>query len=127
MLLRTLVTEIIDQKAAQEFVKFVAKFLQLKTLPRRVVLSNDPEFPKDNLTFGHYTPMTDEIVVYKGNRNIVDVYRTLAHELVHHKQREENKPLDGSTGSSTEDEANATAGIIMRKFRHMHPEIYAED
>jgi hypothetical protein len=50
--------------------------------------------------------------------------RTLAHELVHWKQRESGLELDGSDGSETEDQANAVAGVIMRKFGKMYPEYF---
>ncbi|HEY6437223.1 MAG TPA: hypothetical protein VIY47_11590 [Ignavibacteriaceae bacterium] len=60
-------------------------------------------------------------IVSKG-RHPVDVMRTLAHELVHWKQRLDGVELDGSDGSETENEANAVAGIIMRRFGKMYPE-----
>lgn len=64
------------------------------------------------------------IVVVVKDRHPMDVMRTLAHELVHWKQRVANKDLDGSDGSDTENEANAVAGIIMRRFGQMYPEYF---
>jgi hypothetical protein len=56
------------------------------------------------------------------------VCRSIAHELVHHKQmlegRLKNTALDGQDGSPIENEANSTAGIIIRKYGKLHPEIY---
>ncbi len=37
----------------------------------------------------------------------IDVLRTLAHELVHHKQREDGQELNGEDGSNTENEGEA--------------------
>jgi len=62
--------------------------------------------------------------VVKGQRHPIDVLRTLAHELVHHKQREAGQELNGEDGSNTENEANAKAGELMRKFRTLRPEIF---
>ena len=36
----------------------------------------------------------------------------------------DNKKLDGSDGSETENEANAVAGIIMRQFNRTHPDAF---
>ena len=59
-------------------------------------------------------------------RHLVDISRTLAHELVHWKQRIEGQELDGSDGSETENQANAIAGIIMRRFGQRYPEYFLE-
>lgn len=68
------------------------------------------------------------IAVYVKNRAIVDVCRSIAHELVHHKQKLEdrfkNVVKDGEDGSPIENEANAVAGVIIRKWGKSHPEIY---
>lgn len=112
-------------KLAKEFIKFTFNELKLNSLPKNIKFEGD-EYASEHLSFGTYNMETDEIVVVKGSRHPVDVLRTLAHELVHHKQREENKELDGSTGSDIENEANAIAGSLMRKFREVHPEIFTE-
>jgi hypothetical protein len=110
-------------KLAKEFVKFAIHELGLKSLPSDIKFVNS-EYSMQNGTFGTYNPSTDEIVIVKENRHPVDVLRTLAHELVHHKQREDGKVLDGDDGSDTENEANAKAGELMRKFRTVIPEIF---
>lgn len=110
-------------KLAKEFVKFTVKELGLKSLPKSIKFEGD-EYSAQNLTFGTYNPSTDEVVVVKGQRHPIDVLRTLAHELVHHKQREDGQELNGEDGSDTENEANAKAGELMRKFRTVRPEIF---
>lgn len=113
-------------KLAKEFIKFAAQELGMKSLPKSIKFEGD-EYSAQHLTFGTYQPSTDEIVVVKGSRHPIDVLRTLAHELVHHKQREDgNVDLDGSTGSDIENQANATAGVLMRKFKEKYPEIFTE-
>lgn len=110
-------------KLANEFIKYVVKELDMKSLPQNIKFVGE-SYSSQYLTFGTYTPSTDEIVIVKGNRHPVDVLRTLAHELVHHKQREDGKVLDGGDGSDIENEANAKAGELMRKFRTLHPGIF---
>lgn len=67
-----------------------------------------------------------KIKVVSANRHPVDVMRTLAHELVHHKQRISGMTLDGNTGSEIENQANAVAGVIMRKFGKKFPHYFLE-
>ena len=54
----------------------------------------------------------------------MDVLRTLAHELVHWKQCQMGEELDGADGSDTENQANAVAGIIMRRFGKSCPHLF---
>lgn len=110
-------------KLVKEFVKFVVKELGLKSLPTNIKFAGS-DYSAKHSTFGTYNPETDEIVIVKENRHPADVLRTLAHELVHHKQREDGRVLDGEDGSNIENEANAVAGQLMRKFRYVHPEMF---
>lgn len=110
-------------KLANEFIKFVVKELGMKSLPKNIKFVGE-EYSVQHMTFGTYNPTLDEVVIVKGNRHPVDVLRTLAHELVHHKQREDGKTLDGNDGSEIENEANAKAGELMRKFRKVVPEVF---
>jgi hypothetical protein len=110
-------------KLAKEFIKFAVKELGMKSLPKNIKFEGNG-YSTQHLSFGTYNPTTDEIVVVKGERHPVDVLRTLAHELVHHKQREDGQELNGEDGSNTENEANAKAGELMRKFRTVRPEIF---
>lgn len=112
-------------KLANKFVKFVVKELNMKSLPSNIKFEGD-DYSAEHLTFGTYNPSTDEIVIVKGNRHPIDVLRTLAHEMVHHKQREDGKEMNGEDGSDVENEANAKAGELMRKFRQQQPEIFTK-
>ncbi len=62
------------------------------------------------------------------NRALVDVMRSIAHEMVHHKQFEQGrlevKPPD--IGGEIEDEANAKAGQYIKMFSKMDKTIYDE-
>jgi hypothetical protein len=108
------------------FVKFAAKELGLKQLPAKVTISYDTDAAKNQHSFGHFDPSNDKIWVYVKDRNTADFLRTLAHELVHRKQAEDGRlEMDsGKTGSEIENEANAQAGVLLRKFGKEHEDIY---
>jgi hypothetical protein len=63
------------------------------------------------------------------NRALVDVMRSIAHELVHHKQWEDgrlNGPKPPDIGGEIEDEANAKAGQFIKMFAKQDETIYDE-
>jgi|TARA_R110000782_G_scaffold270248_2_gene370072 Zn-dependent peptidase ImmA (M78 family) len=76
-------------------------------------------------SFGGYDDIDKKITLVINNRQPADIIRTLAHELVHFKQGENNelKPGDWKDGSDPENEANAEAGVLMRKLAHDYPGI----
>ena len=109
-----------------EFIKFAAKNLGIQNLPGSLTLSYDNKQAQDKRTFGFFDPNNKKIWIYVKNRNMADILRTLAHELVHRKQEEDGR-LDiksGETGSPIEDEANATAGVLLRNFGKINNSIY---
>ena len=62
------------------------------------------------------------------NRALVDIMRSLAHELVHHKQWEQGrlKVRPPDIGGEIEDEANAKAGQYIKMFSKIDETIYDE-
>ena len=77
-------------------------------------------------SFGGYAPHSKELMVYTKNRHPMDIFRTVAHELVHHKQNLDGRlgkdiAHEGSTGSDIENEANSEAGKVMRYFGKDNP------
>ena len=110
----------------KRFLPIVQEHLQLKSFPKikPVIKLDHGAHP----SFGMYVNETNTIEIAIANRHPVDILRTLAHELVHCKQREDNrlKPDSGETGSEEENEANARAGIIMRDFDDANPEVFDE-
>ena len=113
------------KSVGNKFVKFVKQQLELKELPtiKLVKEIGSSEHP----TFGLFDPNTNTVNVAYKDRHIMDVLRTLGHELVHHKQREDDriKPGDGETGSEIENEANAQAGVLMRDFADQNPGLFS--
>ena len=105
-----------------EFLDFVKEYLELDQLPEINFLQNSLDS-----TFGHYTNGKIEVVIAGRHQN--DVFRTLAHELVHYKQELDGRINDksGETGSSEENEANSEAGIIMRHYNHSKEDALEEN
>jgi len=113
------------EKVIEKFVKFCADHLHLKTLPT-INLMTDPKFGTDRRTMGHYMDDKRTIEVEITGRHILDIMRTIAHELVHYSQYERGDLPNaaGDTGSPWENEAHATAGVLMRYFDRAHPEFF---
>jgi len=111
-------------KILLDFIKFAAEHLELDSLPK-FEFKFDTKRSLEHHSFGGYG--SEHINITVVNRHIMDVCRTLAHELVHYKQ-DLNHELDGddpgATGSPQENEANAEAAVIMRNWGKRHPELF---
>ena len=117
--------ETMPKKAiVQKFMDFVIDHLGIDGKVS-VILTNE----KDGIrTTAVYDQINASIKIYIKNRAIVDVLRSIAHEMVHHKQNQrgelKNNPHAGDDGSPQENEANAKAGELIRIFGKQNPEIY---
>ena len=111
----------------KEFAKYVVKQLEIKNAPTIAVQNGRGEL-KTTANYD-YTKENKIVKVNAHKRALVDVMRSLAHELVHHKQFEDNK-LHGNIpniGGVIEDEANAIAGQLIKKFAKTQKEdVYEE-
>lgn len=80
-------------------------------------------------TTGGYVPNDNFIVTYTKGRHILDVSRTIAHELKHVDQVQNDRlevDDEDSAESPSEIEATVFAAKIMRDFSKEFPEIYRE-
>ena len=103
------------------FLRFLKKQLRFDyNIP--IILVDDVDFCKNNKTFGLMYP--DKIVISIVNRHPIDILRTVAHEYIHHKQQSEGKKLNENAGSISENEANAKAGEVLRRYGNLHPELF---
>ena len=109
-----------------EFIKYACKNLAIQSPPRNLTLSYDTNQVKNRRSFGYFDPNSSKVWVYVKNRNMADILRTLAHELVHHQQNLDGRISyeSGKTGSEIENEANAKAGVLLRDFGKQNNEIY---
>lgn len=110
----------------QKFIEFCNTHLGIER-PCVVRLTKDRD-GNGITTTAYYDIVNCVICVYIKDRAIMDVMRSVAHELVHHKQNERGElvgaPEEGADGSPLENEANAKAGEIIRIFGKQNPEIY---
>ena len=107
------------------FVSFASDKLGLKSMPNIQLQRKDEH--GDQPSFGGYNPGTNCIVVITKDRHPMDIFRTVAHELVHQKQKQEDRigkniEQEGATGSDIENEANAEAGKLMRWYAKANPD-----
>ena len=116
----------INSNVIKEFIKFAVKELGMTRMPEGLTLSYNTDTAKSRRSFGTFDPNDGKIWLYVKNRNMADILRTLAHELVHRKQDEDGRIdyTSGNTGSEIENEANAQAGILLRKFGKNNKNIY---
>lgn len=114
-------------KELKKFADWASDFLQLEIQPT-IVPQRSKAFTKQEKSFGGYSPSEKKIYVSVANRNLADVLRSLAHELIHAKQDEEGRlnVKSGKTGSDEENEANSGAGSMMRVYGRENPYIYEE-
>jgi uncharacterized ParB-like nuclease family protein len=117
--------ENLNKSLVSEFMKHVMDELHLEKLPK-ITLSNDSQEAIDLRSWGGYRPSTKSIHIITAKRHPADIFRTLAHELVHYKQDLESrlKPESGKTGSDDENEANSRAAVIMRNFAQAKPNLF---
>lgn len=104
-----------SKKHLKDFIKVAKDFLKIN-LDFSVKLIGERE--SDSHTTAYYSPMEKLVVVKTNNRSLVDIMRSIAHEMVHHKQFQ-NDELVGDIpdiGGKIEDDANALAGQIIKIY-----------
>jgi hypothetical protein len=116
---------LLNKELVKEFMKHVTKELKLDSLPK-IKFSDDSQEAVKHGSWGGYIPGDRSIRIVTAKRHPADIFRTLAHELVHYKQDITGrlKPGDGKTGSDIENEANSRAAIIMRNFAEAKPKLF---
>jgi hypothetical protein len=117
-----------QQDIIERFARSCADFLGMERAPA-IKLRRDPEWTRRNGTFGRYTADPyHRIEIATHGRHIIDILRTLAHEMTHARQNEVTGLPDhaGETGSEYEDQANAMAGRIMRHWAESEPEMFTD-
>jgi hypothetical protein len=112
-------------KEVEQFVQWASDRLHLKTIPK-IELSHDTQDAQDNHHTGGHKMGDDKIWVYAKNRNLVDILRTVFHELVHVRQGELDmiKPGSSYPGSPIEAMADMLAGKYMKIYGEKHHNIF---
>lgn len=109
----------------EKFVEWTARRLHLKKVPA-VELSYDTDEAQDNHHTGRHIMGGDSVWVYVKNRNLVDILRTVFHELVHVRQEEIGmvKPGDSYPGSPIEAMADMLAGKYIKIYGEQNHHIF---
>ena len=105
------------------FIRFCIAELGIETSPN-IKIGDDHAKAQERRAMGYFSPADKYIWVLRGQRVPADWYRTLAHELVHWRQREEDKPIDGADGSEIENDANSRAAVLLREWGRRDESIY---
>lgn len=113
------------QQEVEKFVDWASEKLHLKTKPQ-IELSFDTEEAQNNHHTGSHRDGDDSVWVYAKNRNLVDILRTVFHELVHVRQGELNmiKPGASYPGSPIEAMADMLAGKYIKIYGEANHHIF---
>jgi len=125
-LLKGELTEDDQSSQIQDFIQWSIKTLNLHEPIPEITLSKDSEVARKGHHTGVNMPHENKIWVYVGNRNLVDIMRTVFHELVHARQYQLGMIEDGDSypGSPIEVLADAMAGKYIKVYGKEHPEIF---
>jgi hypothetical protein len=115
------------KKILVDFIRYVEKEEDIETLINIILQDGRGELK----TTGAYDRDNQTLRVNIKNRALVDVLRTIAHELIHHRQQETgaiDKHPHQDIGGKIEDEANSKAGVYIKKFaKETGTDIYSDE
>ena len=118
--IKNLAKKTLNRKLLEEFLDFANKKLEVDK-PYSVYFVDDKSNATDPLgKTAMYNPSSNSVYVYATNRHPKDILRSIAHELMHHKQNCDGR-LDKTYGEDSDDletlelEANK-AGYLVREF-----------
>lgn len=120
--------QVVDDNLKTEvdkFTQWVCEKLGVENTPT-IELSLDSDEAQGNHHTGGHMPGSGEIWVYVKNRNLVDILRTIAHEITHVRQCELNmiKPNSSYPGSPIELLADMTAGKLIKIYGKKNNHIF---
>lgn len=109
----------------ESFKNWACKKLSVKN-PPKIELSYDTETAQKGRHTGRHIEGSDSIWVYAANRNLVDILRTVFHEIVHVRQGELGMIDHGDSypGSPIEAMADMLAGKYIKIYGKQNPNIF---
>jgi hypothetical protein len=114
--------EFAHNSEVQDFIKFVFDKLHIPGSIPSIEYAQQKEGP-DQVRTGYYDPNTNKLWVYTGKRNLIDIMRTIAHELAHHKQNADGHTTANVDVADLESQADMAAGMIVKIYVRQRPEI----
>jgi len=119
-------TEALDiREEVDKFADWACGILELENQPK-IELSMDTEEAQTNHHTGRHVDGENSVWVYVNNRNLVDILRTVFHELVHVRQGELDmiKPGSSYPGSPIEAQADMLAGKFIKIYGEQNHHIF---
>ena len=120
-----------DYKDYDKFINYVVDELNIEN-PPTIYVEKEPSSEYTGGTY-RYKGGAERIKVRSKDRSLMDILRSLAHELVHHKQKEDGMFEDKEVikdipevGGPIEDEANAIAGRLIKKYGKQNHDLYEQ-
>ena len=115
--------EVADE--VDKFKDWACKKLHIKN-PPKIELSYDTEEAQQGHHTGRHVEGSDSVWVYAANRNLVDILRTVFHELVHWRQTELGMIEHGDSypGSAIEAMADMLAGKYIKIYGKTNRKIF---
>lgn len=113
----------------KHFIDWAKKRIGLDEQQLNIVFSYDQKDAQEEHRTGAWDYKNNHMIVYVGNRNMVDILRTVCHELVHVKQGQIGKIQKAKVhgpGSPLEVEADAKAGYLMKLYGKLHRDIFED-
>lgn len=106
------------RELVEGLLEYALKQLDVEDRPVKVAFIKDLENSRNPLgKTAYYVPSDEAVAVYETGRHIKDMLRSLAHELVHHKQK---------VNDEFPDDSNATPGyaLVDEELRELEREAY---
>lgn len=120
----------IDKKLIKAFVEYLFSVLVIKypvKIELKQIYESDNISIATNLRLAYVLPEERSIVIYCHERGLLDILRSIAHEVIHMEQQDKGLlkgvnisfylPSEESEGYNLEYEAYGKSGIIVRNFR----------
>lgn len=119
-----------DVQEIKDFINWSIKRLNIQKPYPKFKLSRNTKEAQEGHHTGRHTESTNgepkEIWIYIENRNLIDIFRTIFHELVHERQSQLNmiKPGSSYPGSPIEAMADMLAGKWIKIYGEKHRNIF---
>jgi hypothetical protein len=109
----------------EKFKDWAVSKLKIKN-PPKIELSYDTEEAQQGHHTGRHVEGSDSVWVYAANRNLVDILRTVFHELVHWRQTELGMIEHGDSypGSAIEAMADMLAGKYIKIYGKANRQVF---
>ena len=100
---------------------YLQKELQLRTVPKVKLVSDDKNAAKVLGKTAYYEPETKTVVLYITHRHQKDILRSFAHEVIHHWQHENERLQTSSKGGTKEGQGESPKATQDPQYAQKDP------